>query len=101
MTESKKMQVTFAPDIRALEKLGANWYNIVMDISTYLEGQGFLYERTLGFINDRELSEKEIAELMEEIVDIALGKKYLLYLNVSVISDVQDLTSFFTGRDEE
>lgn len=99
MMENKKMQVTFAPDIKALEKLGANWYDIVMDISTYLQGQGFHYERALGFVNDRELSEEEIMQLMEKIVDIALGKQYLLYLNVSVIGNVQDMTSFFTGKE--
>lgn len=99
--ENRKMQVTFAPDIKALEKLGANWYNIVMDIRTYLENRGFHYERTLGFVNDRELSEEEITQLMEKIVDIALGKQYLLYLNVSVISNVQDMTSLFRDRDIE
>lgn len=96
--EDKKMQIKFAPDIRALEKMGADWYNIVMDISDYLESRGFHYIRSLGFVNDRELSEDELASLAKEIVDIALGEENVLYLNAAVISNIKSFT--FGGEED-
>lgn len=95
--EDKKMQVIFAPNIKSIDKLGANWYNIVLDITSYLEEQGFHYDRSLGFINDREMSKKEVLQLMERIIEISLGKENLLCLNVNVIGKTIDLTSLIKG----
>lgn len=91
--DKNQTQITFAPNIKKIEKLGAKWYNIVVDITQKLEEWGFQYSRTLGFVNDRELSEEEMAELGQEIVNLALGKGNLLYLNIRIISNVTDLTS--------
>lgn len=92
-------QLIFMPDIEAIDELGVNWYNVVLDIVEYLESQGFHYSRTLGFVNDRELSEAELAPIAEQIVDLALGADNLLHLSANTISNVQDLTSPFLGED--
>ncbi len=86
-------QIVFMPDIEAIDELGVNWYNVVLDIVEYLESQGFHYSRTLGFVNDRELSEEELAPIAEQIVDLALGADNLLHLSANTISNVQELTS--------
>lgn len=90
--DGKRTQITFAPNIANIEELGANWYNLVMDISEYLTGQGFVYTRTLGFVNDRELSEEELQKLGQEIVGLALGPENILYLNASIIENVRSFT---------
>lgn len=90
--EGKKTQIMFAPNIENIEELGANWYNLVMDIAEYLRAQGFVYMRTLGFVNDRELSEEELGKLGHEITELALGSENLLYLNANIIDNVRRLT---------
>ncbi|MDE7269674.1 MAG: hypothetical protein K2N81_04295 [Acetatifactor sp.] len=90
--EGKKTQIMFAPNIENIEELGANWYNLVMDIAEYLRAQGFVYMRTLGFVNDRELSEEELGKLGHEIIELALGSENLLYLNANIIDNVQSIT---------
>lgn len=97
--ENSRIQITFAPDVKKLDELGANWYNIVLDISEFLKNEGFEYSRTLGYINDRVLDEEELARITNEIISIGLGPEYFLYLNARVISNVQDMTWMF--RDEE
>lgn len=91
----KKTQLVFAPNIEKIEEMGANWYNIVMDITQELEKQGFQYSRTLGFVNDRELSEEELMALGQEIISLAMGTENLLYLNSYIIDNVTDLTHLF------
>ncbi|MCM1100613.1 MAG: hypothetical protein NC079_03850 [Clostridium sp.] len=99
--DGKQTQIYFAPNVEAIEELGANWYNIVRDISDYLQSQGFQYSRTLGFVNDRELSEEELAQVFGEIVKLAWGKENLLYARANIISDVQDLTWMLKRKDGE
>ncbi len=84
-------QVLFAPHIENIEEMGANWYNLVMDITEYLKEQGFSYMRTLGFVNDRELSQEELEALGREIVELALGPENLLYLNANIIGEIHDM----------
>lgn len=80
---STRTSIMYGLNIEKIDELGANWYNIVLDIEEYLSGKGFEYSRTLGFINDRALSEVEIREIGEKIIDIALGIENLLYLNAT------------------
>lgn len=94
-----KTQITFAPDVAAYEELGANWYNVVLDITDYLKSQGFEYSRTLGFVKDGELSEEELLLIGKEITTYALGNDMLLYLNAQIISDIQDLTHLFKDKE--
>lgn len=91
----KKTQITFAPNIEKIEELGANWYNIVLDITQALENRGFQYSRTLSFVNDREMSEEELMGLGQEIVSLAMGTENLLYLSANIIDNVTDLSHLF------
>lgn len=93
--DDTRMQIVFALDIKKLEKLGANWYNIVLDITEYLNSKGFEYSRTLGFVNDRELTEEELAEIGKHILSLGYGSKYFLYVKANVISNTVNLTPFF------
>lgn len=85
----KKTQILFTPDVKKINEMGANWYNIVLDITEYLNTQGFTYSRTLGFVNDRELSEEELSEIAQNVMDIALGA--MLHFDTAVISNVVSL----------
>lgn len=95
---NKQTQITFAPNIENIEELGAKWYNIVSDITEALESHGFQYSRTLGFVNDRELSKEELQELGAEIVSLAMGPENLLYLDSYIIDNVTDLTYLFKKK---
>ena len=77
----------FALNVKKIEKMGANWYNIVLDITEYLKSKGFEYSRTLGFINDRELNEEELKEIGFEIIKLGYGPKNFLYLNSRFLGD--------------
>lgn len=77
--------------IEALEEIGANWHNIVLDIDEYLNAKNFQYSRTLGFVNDRELSKEEVLEIGRDVADIALGIDNFLYFNAMVIGDTKSL----------
>ncbi len=91
--KSAKTQITFAPNVENIDELGANWYNVVLDIVEYLESKGFVYSRTLGFVADRKLDEKELFEISEEIIDLALGEENLFFLRATYLDNVQDMTS--------
>lgn len=88
---NKRMQIVFALNMEAIEELGANWLNITFDICEYLKSKGFEYSRTLGFVNDRELTEEELREIGSEVVEIALGVENLLYFNATVIGNVMSI----------
>lgn len=95
ITKNERMQIMFAPNVKKYEKMAINWYNIVMDITDYLKSKGFEYSRTLGFVNDRVLSDEEVMEIAQQINEIAYGMKNLLYCDVQVIGE----TIHYTGED--
>ena len=90
-----RMSIMYGLNIEKINELGANWYNVVLDIAEYLESKGFQYSRTQGFVSEGKVTEIELKEIGEEIIDIALGVDNLLYLEAAEIGD----TISFTGDD--
>ena len=84
---NERTALVFGLDIEKIDDLGANWYNIVLDITEYLNSKGFEYSRTHGFVKNGEVTEKELREIGAEIIDLALGVDNLLYLEVNEIGD--------------
>lgn len=96
--ECNRMQIMYALDVKKIDKLGANWHNAVLDIDEYLRSKGFEYSRTMGFVNDRVLSDEELSEIVSEIFELGYGEEYFYKFDVSVIGNVYDFTSLL--RDE-
>lgn len=87
----KRTQIYFGLNMEEIEEAGMNWYNIVLDTTEYLKEKGFSYSRTLSFINDRELSEDELAELITYITENIADIDCFSYFEANVISNIQSM----------
>lgn len=86
-----RTQILFTPKAEKMSKDGLNWYNITLDVTEYLKEKGFEYSRTLGFVNDRELSEEELMEMAKYISENIIDLKYFSYFNASIIGDTMSI----------
>ena len=84
-----KTQVSFAPNIKFYDKLGANWHTVFFDIVEYLKSIGFEYSRTLMFVVNKSLTEEEVKEIEKKVLEIAGDKKGFLYFDFSWLDGTQ------------
>lgn len=92
---NKQTQILYTPDTRAIHELGANWQNIVNDIDEYLKSEGFVYDRTLGYIRDGETTKKELRRIGEKVVEIGLGVQNFIALDSCILEKVVDVGEVF------
>lgn len=99
MNDTKKTQILYTLNTKALHKLGANWLNITFDIHDYLTSIGFEYDRCLGYIRDGDTPEEELKIIGAEILQIGLGKAYFLALDITILENVTSLMHIFREKE--
>lgn len=96
----RRTQFNYAVNtVKLTENPGPNWYNVVLDINEYLELEGFVYDRALGWINEEVLTDSKMQSIAQKLSELALGQDNFIYMNWAEIGEDISLMSCFDNKD--